>query len=118
MNRGDKTLLLVDDLAEILSLLEEELSNEGYKLYTANGGNEAIRILETQHIDLMITDIRMPDMLGFQLLEIVRPLYPDLKCVYMTGYSEYDNTSDRTPVFMKPFDLAELVEFLDKQFAT
>ncbi len=67
-----ETILLVDDEKEILDLLEIYLSNEGYRLLKASNGQEALKILEKNDIDLIILDVMMPKMDGMQACMKIR----------------------------------------------
>ncbi len=86
------TILLVDDEPLILKMLDCFLVSQGYQVLTARGGKFALKIVEqqNQHIDLLITDIRMPDMNGIRLLEAIRQLFPDLPVILMTGYTDFE----------------------------
>ncbi len=81
-------ILLVDDERSILSSLRRMLRPCGYKLHLANGGAEALSILEQQPIDLIMSDMRMPEMSGAELLKQCRQRYPDVPRILLTGYSD------------------------------
>lgn len=86
------TILLVDDEPMVLKMLQTFLESQEYKVVCASGGRQALQIVE-QHqysFDLMLTDIRMPDMNGIRLLEAVRQLLPDLPVLLMTGYTDFE----------------------------
>lgn len=86
------TILLVDDEPMVLKMLQTFLESQGYQIICATGGQEALAVIEQQQraIDLLITDIRMPDMNGVRLLEAIRQLLPNLPVVLMTGYTDFD----------------------------
>ena len=86
------TILLVDDDQMVLKMLQSFLESQNYHVICASGGREALALIEQQQnpIDLLITDIRMPEMDGVQLLEAVRQLLPTLPMILMTGYSDFD----------------------------
>jgi two-component system cell cycle sensor histidine kinase/response regulator CckA len=82
------TILLVDDEDNILRLLRARLEHHGYSVLAASDGVEALQVIhETNRIDLVITDIRMPKMDGFTLGEQLRSEYPTIPVIYMSGYS-------------------------------
>lgn len=85
---GNENILIVDDEAALLQLSNELLTLKGYKVYCANSCNEALDLLENELIDLMISDIIMPDMDGFELASIVNKKYPQVKIQLVSGYSE------------------------------
>jgi two-component system cell cycle response regulator len=66
------TVLVVDDLEQNVKLLEAKLSNEYYSVITANGGQEALKILEEKDIDVILLDVMMPDMDGFETCEKIK----------------------------------------------
>jgi len=88
------TVLLVDDEANILSSLKRLLRPEGYRLLTAESGDEALKVLETEAVDLVVSDMRMPGMTGAQLLEAVCQRYPDTVRILLTGYADISSTID------------------------
>ena len=86
-------VLLVDDEENVLEILKttiqwQELGVE--KLFTAQDGLQALEVLEKQSIDLMITDIKMPRLDGINLLRKVKGLYPDIRCILLTAYGEFE----------------------------
>lgn len=87
--RGRETVLLVEDEPAILKITTIILEKQGYTVVAANSPGEAIRRAgeHTHDINVLITDIVMPGMNGRDLAERVRSLYPQLKCLYMSGYT-------------------------------
>jgi DNA-binding NtrC family response regulator len=79
-------ILVVDDEKSILLLLNEALSQWGYQVTTASSATEALEILRTHLFDAMLSDIRMPDMSGLDLLREVRKQDESIEVVMMTGY--------------------------------
>jgi DNA-binding NtrC family response regulator len=79
-------ILVVDDEKSILLLLREALGQWGYQVKTANSGTEALEILRTELFDAMLSDVRMPDMSGLDLLREVRKQDESIEVVMMTGY--------------------------------
>ena len=82
----NKHILVVDDEIGVIRLCERFLARAGYHVLTSNHPQKAIKLLENQSIDLLLVDIRMPEMNGFQLLEHVRQTNFDIAVVIMTGY--------------------------------
>lgn len=72
MNKQKIKILLVDDEPDILELLAFNLSNEGYQIFTANNGKEALRVADQQHPHLIILDVMMPVMDGMEACERLR----------------------------------------------
>lgn len=86
-------ILLVDDesyVTESLYLtIPWELLNTGV-VYRASSGAEALSILEDQQIDILVTDIRMPEMDGLELIQEVTVRWPNIRCLLLTGYSDFE----------------------------
>ncbi|WP_034298559.1 HD domain-containing phosphohydrolase [Herbaspirillum sp. RV1423] len=85
-------ILLVDDEASILSSLKRVLRPKGYTLITAESGAEGLRLLEEHAVDLIISDMRMPEMTGAQFLGKAKERYPEITRILLTGYSEITST--------------------------
>ncbi|MFP4416403.1 MAG: response regulator [Chitinivibrionales bacterium] len=117
------SILIVDDEREIRGLLREYLSEElGYTVYTAENGRDALdSVLPNHHIDLVISDINMPEMKGFELLQEVRRAYPDILRVLITAfdvenYIELALFHDIGNIFVKttPFNFRELSGIIER----
>ena len=110
--KGNETILLVEDNAQLLQMAQTILLLQGYKVLTASDGDEALAMLNTHpdNIDLLLTDVVMPGMNGKQLYEIARNNQPELKVIYMSGYS-HDVITDRG-------DLNGEGQFIQKPFST
>jgi len=85
-------VLLVDDEENILSSLRRVLRGEGYNVQIANGGEQALQILRSQPIDLVISDARMPGMDGATLLAEVQKHWPETMRILLTGYADISTT--------------------------
>lgn len=83
-----KRILLVDDERTFLKSLSESLMNlfKDVRVVTAENGAEALRIMNSEPINFLITDLQMPVMNGFDLLKYVKRLYPNLPVIIMTAY--------------------------------
>lgn len=88
------TILCVDDEANILSALKRLFRPHGYQVLTATSGQEGLVILEKEHVDLVISDMRMPEMNGAQFLEQVKARWPNTVRLLLTGYAEMSATVD------------------------
>lgn len=104
------SLLLVDDEPGILSALRRLLRPAGYRIHTAESGRAGLDILEREAVDLVISDMRMPEMDGAAFLERVRAQWPETTRILLTGYSDVTSTIDainRGEIFRyiaKPWD--------------
>ena len=106
-----KKILIVDDEPAVLFALSEALADRrrGVKVATAANGNEAVAILESEKVDLMVTDLRMPEMDGFELMAWLRRSFPQLPVIVMTAYvAESSRLGVGLDVLEKPFDLGIL----------
>lgn len=111
---SSKRILVVDDEMGIRTLMRKILLRHGYTVFEAGGGAEALKILETQPVDLLLTDVMMPQVTGRELAEKASALYPGLKVLYVSGFT--DNTLVETgqyppgsQLLQKPFTLNSLL---------
>lgn len=88
------TILLVDDEPNILTSLRRLLRPVGYKLLTAESGAQAISLLQSEPVDLVISDMKMPVMTGAEFLEKVYKQWPDTVRILLTGYADIASTID------------------------
>ena len=82
------TVLIVDDDQSVLTFVERVLSEAGYQTLTASSGPDAIEQARKTSIDLLLTDVNMPQMTGDELARRLRHDEPTLKVLYVTGYSD------------------------------
>ncbi len=85
------SLLCVDDEANILSALKRMLSFKGYQVSTAESAKEAKELLSTNTFDLIVTDLRMPEMDGIALLKDIKDLYPSMTRMMLTGNADLES---------------------------
>ncbi|UCE67803.1 MAG: response regulator [Candidatus Zixiibacteriota bacterium] len=81
-------ILVVEDEAMMRNLLLKILESEGYQVTLASSGAEALDKLECEKYDLMLSDVKMPGMNGFELLEKVKSQWNDMAVIVMTGYGD------------------------------
>lgn len=118
-----KKILFVDDEKHILKALRRLFFNSEYNCFYVTSGSDALNILKEYDIDLLVTDIRMPKMDGFELLKIVKNKYPDITRVALSGYSDNDaiikalETNLVKLYLYKPWENEELREVIKKSFA-
>lgn len=86
----DKTVLFVDDEKDICDVLSISLSDLGYKVYTAENGQEALRIIQEINPPIVLTDIRMPVMDGIELLRRIKLQNPETEVIMVTGHGDMD----------------------------
>ncbi|HEY4920794.1 MAG TPA: PAS domain-containing protein [Xanthobacteraceae bacterium] len=121
---GQGTILLVEDEKDLRALNARGLASRGYTVLQAGNGVEAIEVLEKHDgkIDLVVSDVVMPEMDGPALLKELRRRRPDLKIVFVSGYAEEafaNNRPEGQPRFLaKPFSLKTLVATVKETMAS
>ena len=116
-----KTVLIVDDEPNILKMLESIFADKGVNTILKESGVDALKVLYSSkyHVDLLLTDISMTDMDGYELYSNAKDIDPDLPIVMMTGFG-YD--PNHAVVKSKKDGLEDVVykddKFLDKLFET
>lgn len=85
--------LVVDDVSDVTDMLSVLMTHAGYEVSTASSAPEAIALAKENHFDIVISDIGMPEMNGYQLAEALRglPDYESVPMVAVTGYSMFDD---------------------------
>ena len=115
LQKGSHKVLIVDDERAITELLQDVLSTEPYELLSAGSAEEALELLETEPVDVVVSDEMMPGMSGSEFLSIVRRQYPDTIRIILTGHANLEmairaiNEGEIYRFFRKPcnvFDLA------------
>ncbi len=123
MLHESKQILVVDDEPNLRKVLSAQLGREGYEVLVAGDGAEALELLRDNHIDLVITDLKMPTLDGMSLLRKALELDPDLPVVIMTAHGSVDNAVEalKTGAFdyvTKPFDQNEVRTIVQKALRT
>jgi PAS domain S-box-containing protein len=114
-DHGQETILLVEDETHLRRLARQYLETQGYKVLEAEDGAAALQIVDGYQgaIDLLLTDVIMPGMNGRELATNIAKLLPDIRVLYMSGYTEnaigHDGTLDAgVNLLQKPFSLPAL----------
>ncbi len=114
MTNKTGTVLFVDDEERILKALRRLFRPEQYRTFFASGGPAALDILNAENVSVVITDLSMPGMDGFTLLDRVKAEYPDIIRIVMSGHSDTNtilnaiNQGNLYRYIVKPFNEAEL----------
>ena len=117
-------LLIVDDEQSYRQLLSLIFGGEGHDVRTASNGREAVEMLAVEPADLIVSDVRMPDMDGIEMLRAVRETLPEIGIVFMTAHATVESAREAFKLgaddfVTKPFDVEELKlivkKTLDKQ---
>jgi len=117
MNR----ILVVDDSENTRTIIQRNLSNKGYKVFTTADVKNAIQILNSIHIDLVITDLKMPKISGLDLIKHVRENNKDSEVIMITGYPSIESAVEAVKIgaqdyLTKPFTDEELFAAVKKAF--
>jgi DNA-binding NtrC family response regulator len=118
-----KQILVVDDEPNLRRVLSAQLARDGYDVHTAEDGAQGLALLAEHHIDLVITDLRMPNIDGMELLRRALAIDADLPIVMMTAHGTVDNAVEalKTGAFdyvTKPFDQDEVRAVVKKALRT
>lgn len=105
--RDSHTLLFVDDEKNVLSALERVFRRERYTILTAAAGREALKLLESGSVDLVLSDHGMPEMSGVELLSRVKEKFPDVMRIILTGQSD-------TQMMVSAINHGEIFRFVHK----
>lgn len=123
--RGNETVLLAEDEEAVRSLVQLALEGQGYTVRTATTGLDAVSVLRSREsVDLLVTDVIMPEVSGPELANLAREICPGLRVLYMSGYTDdaldrhgLQGTSDQ--FIQKPFTpliiLRRIREILDRR---
>ena len=115
---GDMKVLVVDDEAPFLDLLKRYLALPEHDCATADSGQKALELLQSETFDLILMDIFLPDIKGYDLIPIIRKQRPDIDVITMTGYNsrELESTVRQQDILfymIKPFEAGQLKEILE-----
>ena len=104
MNSSRKPrILIVDDEAEIRTLIAEILTHDGFEIREAGSAEEAFQILDVFAANLLITDYSLPNANGSALIEKAKSVFPNIKCLMITGWCELPNQTRADVIVTKPF---------------
>jgi CheY-like chemotaxis protein len=103
------TVLIAEDDPLVLDVVATALDMAGYTVLAARNGYEALRILEERCVDLLVSDIRMPELNGLELVDLARKLRPDLRVVLVTGFAETAAKPSQSRLLHKPFHASDLL---------
>lgn len=107
------SILIVDDEQSYRQLLTLVFEGEGHTIRTASNGREAVELVNEEAPDVIVSDVRMPDMDGIEMLRAVRETHPDLGVVFMTAHASVESAREAFKLgaddfVTKPFDVEEL----------
>jgi len=112
-------ILVVDDEESLRTVLSSELINEGYEVRTAADGDDAIVEMRNADFDLVLLDIKMPRMNGFEVLKHIKENHARSKVVMLTGFADLKNAIESKKLgaddfVSKPYDLVDLLTTIER----
>ena len=113
------TVLVVDDEEALRSVLSNELINEGYDVQTASDGDDAMAEIDKTPFDLVLLDIKMPRVSGFEVLKHIKERAGGTKVVMLTGFADLKNAIESKKLgaddfVSKPYDLVDLLTTIER----
>jgi DNA-binding NtrC family response regulator len=117
---ADKSrVLVVDDEEALRTVLSSELASVGYEVSSASDGEEAIAMVQNKKFDLVLLDIKMPKVDGFEALKFIKKSYPTVKVIMLTGFADLKNAIESKKhgaedFVSKPYDLVDLLTTIER----
>ena len=113
------TVLLVEDERALREIVKRQLTRHGYRVITAGDGVEALALAVGQDVDLVITDVLMPNMKGNELATQLAAVCPTAKVIFMSGYTNFElDASDTASLLHKPFSEDALLKHISEALGT
>ncbi|HCV42556.1 MAG TPA: hypothetical protein DGH68_03660 [Bacteroidetes bacterium] len=114
-----KKILVVDDEASPRTVLRLELLDAGFNVQVASDGDEAIAAIEKERFDLLLLDIKMPRVNGFEVLTFVKEKYSDTRVIMMTSFADLKSATESEKLgaegfLIKPYELSVLMKTIDR----
>ncbi len=112
-------ILVVDDEDALRTVLSSELEGEGYEVDQAADGDQAIAIVQKKPFHLVLLDIKMPKVDGFEVLKFMKEKYPHVKVIMLTGFADLKNAIESKKLgaedfVSKPYDLVDLLTTIER----
>jgi CheY-like chemotaxis protein len=119
-----RSVLVVDDVPDVTEMIGLYLKHAGYEVTTADSAQAALRLAQEKAFDVIVSDIGMPEMNGYELAECLRRRaeYQGIPIIAVTGYSEYDDSGRARRAgfnahLTKPIDPSELLQLINELLA-
>lgn len=114
------SILVVDDELLIRDLLYDFFNNQGWQIAVAENGKKALELLKGQSFDLVLSDIKMPELDGLSLTARLRETHPDLPVILMTGFPSVESAVEALRAkaedyIIKPFNINQLFKLIDSK---
>ncbi len=116
---GKSRILVVDDEDNLRTILSQELQGEGYDVETAPDGRSAMDTINATPFDLVLLDIKMPNVDGFEVLKYIKQNHKTLKVIMLTGFADLKNAIESKKLgaedfVSKPYDLVDLLTTIER----
>jgi len=113
---SDYTILIVDDEEQILELNSEVLDDAGFTVFSFNNAKQALAFLSTKHIDVIVTDVVMPEIGGVEFINKAKIIAPTVKHLFVSGYLDNKNSEQEiSPLLNKPYTRNEFIAAIKTQ---
>lgn len=114
-----KPILIVDDHQPICKSLSDVINRAGYEAYVANNGYEALEAIQQRRFSVVITDMKMPEMSGMEVLQKAKAIIPDVEVIIMTAYASVDSEMEAMQngaydYIRKPFSLDKITTIIEQ----
>jgi EAL domain-containing protein (putative c-di-GMP-specific phosphodiesterase class I)/CheY-like chemotaxis protein len=122
LHKRERTLLLVDDEPNILAALKRQMRGANCRILTAPGGQQGLELLESEPVDVIVSDQRMPGMTGVEFLRVVKGSHPDTVRIVLSGFTELQSVTDAVnegaiyKFLTKPWDDTQLRAHIEEAF--
>jgi diguanylate cyclase (GGDEF)-like protein/PAS domain S-box-containing protein len=122
LHKRERTLLLVDDEPNILAALKRQMRGANCRILTAPGGQQGLEVLESEPVDVIVSDQRMPGMTGVEFLRVVKNSHPDTVRMVLSGFTELQSVTDAVnegaiyKFLTKPWDDTQLRGHIEEAF--
>lgn len=114
-----KNILIVDDQEDIRTLLAESFRGENYKVFLAEDGQKALDIYNKNTVDIILSDIKMPNLDGIEFSKKVKNININTPIFLITAFSEYTEKDiisiGAEAIIFKPFDISEIIELVNNR---
>lgn len=120
MNKSKFKILIIEDEAGVLEIISEGFRAQGHRVITASSGFAAIEMLKKEKLDIVLSDLNMPNGNGMDVLNFVKTLKPNPTFFFLTGQSEYTAAeclaAGARNYFPKPFDIKKVISQIENEF--
>jgi len=114
IGKNKKNILIVDDDETILHMLKRFFIREGFQVFVAKDGIEAMERLKVKNAAIVLTDLKMPSLSGIELIQFIRQNTKDTAIVVMTAYPEEWSGNEVEAYFVKPFDIEKMFSAIQR----